>query len=238
MEKRFSPTTIDRKVVSITKYFTCLADNGYLERNPMSKFRHKRQPKDSKVPEFIFFHEMRQIIAAAKRYGDINAKRDAALLATYAFTGCRREEAVNLDWKQINFTNKALLLMRSKTSNFDTLPMHKELYNYLLEYYMERKDCLQRYPDPHSPVFYGDKGNRISLKTVNRLFLKYAKLAGIEREFSITPHVFRNSFCTHLAIQGYSLAEIAFYTGHKDLNSLRKYIKLTVGQYKNIDEYI
>lgn len=238
MEKGFSPMTIDRKVISISKFFAFLADNGCLETNPMSRFRHKRQPKDSKVPEYLPFHEIRQIIAAAKRYGDINAKRDSSLLATYAFTGCRREEAVNLDWQQIDFTNKALLLMRSKTSNFDTLPVHKDLYNHLLEYYTERRECLQRYPNPQTPVFYGDKGDRISLKTVNRLFLKYAKLAGIEREFSITPHVFRNSFCTHLAAQGFSLSEIAYLTGHKDLNTLRRYIKLTVNKYKNIDEFI
>jgi integrase len=100
--------------------------------------------KKSTAKTYVTDVEACQIIAAAKRYGDINAKRDSALLAICAFTGCRIEEAAN----QIDFSDRTLLLTRSKTSNFNKLHIHKELYNSLLEYYTERSDCLQRYPDP------------------------------------------------------------------------------------------
>jgi len=179
---------------------------------------------------------MSQIIATAKRDGDVNANRDAALLATYAFTGCRREEAANLTWGQIDFERKTLLLKRAKVSNYDTLQIHEDMYTHLMDYYLERMHCQSKYPKPNAPVFCGENGLKISLKTVNRLFLKYAKLAGIQQEFSITPHIFRNSFCTHLAVEGYTTHEIAQFTGHKDCNTLRRYIKMTVNQYKDINK--
>jgi len=234
----FKRATIDRKVDSLSKYFACLANNEWLPKNIMAKFVHKRQPKDSEIPKYLPFHEVRQILAAAKRYGDVNAKRDAALLGTLAFVGCRREEAVNLTWGQVSFKEKALLLKRGKVSNFNGLEIHKELFELLMDFYQECMQCQLKYPHPDCPVFYGEKGPQISLKTVNRLFLKYAKLAGIQREFSITPCIFRNSFCTHLAIQGFTVIEIAHFTGHKDLNTLQKYIKMTVSQYKSINDFI
>lgn len=129
-------------------------------------------------------------------------------------------------------------MVREKVSNFNGVKIHKELLELLMDYYQECMQCQLKYPHPDAPVFYGENGPQVSLKTVNRLTLKYAELAGIQREFSITPHIFRNSFCTHLAIQGFSLKEIAEYTGHKDLNTLEKYLKQTVTQYKNIDDFI
>ena len=231
--KGLKHTTIDRKMDSLSKYFAFLADNECLPVNLLGRFKQKRQPKEQS-PHFLTLDKICQIITAAKRDGDVNANRDAALLATYAFTGARREEAVNLTWGQINFERRTLLLKRGKVSNYDTLQIHEDLHALLMDYYRERMQCQLKYPKPHTPVFCGEKGLKISLKTVNRLFLKYAKRAGIQEEFSITPHIFRNSFCTHLAIEGYTSNEIAHYTGHKDINTLGKYIKVTVNNYKDI----
>lgn len=233
LKKGFKLTTIDRKMNSLSKYFAFLADNGLLEVNLMGRFKQKKQPTD-KSPHFLTFDEMCQIIATAKCEGDVNANRDAALLATYAFIGCRREEAANLTWGQINFERKTLLLKRTKVSSYDTLKIKDDLCTLLMDYYLECMHCQSKYPKPNAPVFCGEKGLKISLKTVNRLFLKYAKLAGIQQEFSITPHIFRNSFCTHLAVAGHSIIEIAEYTGHKDIKTLSKYIKLSVNQYKDV----
>jgi len=237
LKKGFKLTTIERKMDSLSKYFACLADNEWLPVNLMGRFKQKRQPTEQ-IPHFLPLDKMSQIIAAAKRDGDVNANRDAALLATYAFTGCRREEAANLTWGQIDFERKTLLLKRAKVSSYDTLQIHDDLFTLLMDYYLERKQCQLKYPKPNIPVFCGEKGLKISLKTVNRLFLKYAKLAGIQQEFSITPHIFRNSFCTHLAVQGFTSREIAHFTGHKDSNTLDRYIKMTVNQYKDITKFM
>jgi len=104
--------------------------------------------------------------------------------------------------------------------------MNAPLYKVLNQLYMEKK------PDPDDPVFISNKGNRLSNTAFNQMFQKYVKLSGLKKDFNITSHVFRHSFCTHLVKQGIPLIAIQRYTGHRDINSLNVYSHVSSEQKK------
>lgn len=201
--------SLNKKVSTLSKYFACLTENRLVPKNLMRNFKHEREKKEQPI-NFLSLEEMLKMITAAQHH----SKRDAVLLAIYALTGCKREEAMSLKWKQIDFQKKEILFERTNHRGQSSTQIHEMLLALLL-YYTEDIDIK-----PDAYIFPGENSPHISPKTVSNLFLKYAKLAGIKKEFSITPSIFRNSFCTQLAISGTPLHHIMEFTGLKDMRSL------------------
>lgn len=227
-DKKFKSATVTRKMDVIGAFLNYLKNYDYIEDNPAKKLLKVKSTnnREDKLPRFLDYDEIDMIINAANN--QMYGTRNAAILTTMAYTGCRRSDALNLDWADVDFFNKTLTVYRDKNNTEDSIPMHKALYDSLMKLYKHIR------PNPNDPVFASDRGNRLSNTAFNQMFRKAVAESGVEKNFKITSHVFRHSFCTNLVKQGVSIIEIAEFTGHKDLESLKVYTHVSCERKQNI----
>jgi len=70
------------------------------------------------------------------------------------------------------------------------------------------------------------EGKPLSTKAIRYLIKKHGKTAGIPDE-KLHPHSFRHAFCVNLARAEVPLHIIQELSGHKTLNTLRIYLRIT-----------
>lgn len=214
-ERNYSVGSIRRKIHSLKSFYSFLLSQEYVSKSPLMPIK---APKDAdKVPIYLQAEEIVRLIQAPSRHGGENALRDKCILETLAFSGIRRSELCFLDWDWICFKN-CTIKVKGKGKKERVIPISEPLVSDLWAYLNSRLPLTER------AVFTWTKGGRISPRSVNRLFAKYVKLAGLEGK-GYSPHKLRHSFATLLLQNGADLIAIKELLGHEDLNSTKVYTK-------------
>ena len=81
-------------------------------------------------------------------------------------------------------------------------------------------------------LFVGQRGNRLTVRQVDRLIAQYVRLAQLPA--SISPHSLRHSFATHLLDRGADLRSVQELLGHASLSTTQIYTHITPQRLKKI----
>jgi integrase/recombinase XerD len=79
-----------------------------------------------------------------------------------------------------------------------------------------------RLPLTNNATFISETGNRLSPTSVQLMFTKYIKKAGLDGK-GYTIHKLRHSFATHMIQNGADLITVQNILGHSDLNNTKIY---------------
>lgn len=136
-------------------------------------------------------------------------KLDRFLTFLY-YTGCRRIEAFNLNWKDISFSKNEIAIYMPKVYNYKYIPIHPELKKVLGE---KKNGSVFGYKD---------------FSSIKRTWKRMVKNSGIYS----TPHMFRHSFATNL-IAHTDIKTVMNLGGWATEKSLIRYLKV-VDKRKNL----
>lgn len=90
-----------------------------------------------------------------------------------------------------------------------------------LEQYLAERPRLHPATDEPA-LFVSDRGNRLSIRTVQELVKRFGKLATIRTP--VTPHVLRHSSATRLAELGTPLRVVQEICGHASVTTTERYV--------------
>lgn len=148
-----------------------------------------------------------------------NAKHLAMLKCL--FYGCLRPgELCNLDMPDYD-PEKLTLRLRETKNNSDAIVYLNDDAVRSLNHYLSLRPEVEI-----EPIFITDFGNRFTSNDVNRIFLYWKKVAGVQRRG--TAHTFsRHSPATILVKNGCDLRSIQSIMHHRDINTTLRYTHLS-----------
>ena len=152
-------------------------------------------------------------------YQKNTAIRDVALLTLFLGTGIRISELVGLNTEDIFFDNNSFIVTR-KGGNKTILYFTDEVKEQLLKW-LEVRGEDTKIKNTERALFVSLQGKRISIRAVQNLVKKYAKIVTPLKK--ITPHKLRSTFGTQLYRETGDIYVVADFLGHKDINTTKKH---------------
>lgn len=222
-EKEYQNETIRRKINSLSSFFKFLTEQEYIIKNTMGSI--KAPPKEERIPVYLSDIEIEALIKATMKYGGENALRDKCFIKVLAYTGMRRQEALKLDWEDIDFNQNIIKILHGKGKKQRIVPMPESLMTDMWAY------LQTRLPLSNQAVFLSNAGNRLTPSPAQNIFNKYKKKAGLDDK-GYTIHKLRHSYASLLVQNDVDLLSVQKLLGHSDLNSTKVYAHINMNYLK------
>lgn len=152
-------------------------------------------------------------------YHEKNKVRDAAILTLFLGTGIRISELVGLNNRDINFKDNSFIVTRKGGSK--SILYFDESVAEALTRYIEQKTKDGKALNENDPLFLSKDKNRITVRAVENMVQKYAKIVSPLKK--ISPHKLRSTYGTQLYKATGDIYIVADVLGHKDVNTTRKH---------------
>ncbi|MBN1212442.1 MAG: tyrosine-type recombinase/integrase [candidate division Zixibacteria bacterium] len=228
-EMKISNRSLARFLSSLSSFQKFLSSQpkyrAYLFRIPRVKF-------STALPRFIPQPEAIRLLEHNNTREDKKSFfywRDFLMIALFYVTGIRREELARI--KLADFDKKrGLLTVVGKGNKERLVPVGDKTLEDLYRYLPLREAFVSGLSSPASQLFLNRRGGALSMRSINRLVNKFARLEGI----SFTPHTLRHSFATHLLENGADLMLIKEMLGHASLSTTQKYTHVTAEVMKRV----
>ena len=148
--------------------------------------------------------------------------RDKAMLETLYASGLRVSELVGLSGAQVNL-RQGVVRVTGKGGKERLVPLGNEALHWIQAYLEHGRPALAR--GAESPaLFLSRRGSGMTRQAFWYVVKRYARLAGIDE--TISPHVLRHCFATHLLNHGADLRVVQLLLGHADLSTTQIYTHL------------
>ncbi len=213
-----SPRSVARAIACYRGFYRFLVIDGRLKANPSDELRPPRAWKS--LPRFLSVEDVDQLIAQPD-VTTARGLRDRALIELLYATGMRVSELIGLRPADVNL-DASYLTCTGKGDKQRIVPIGDEAAKWVRDYLSTARGALlgQR----SSPrLFVNARGGGPGLTRVGfwKILKRYARQTGLTT--SISPHVLRHSFATHLLDRGADLRAIQMMLGHADLSTTQIY---------------
>ena len=214
-ENKYSNKTISRKLSSLRTFFKYLVKKEIINDNPMILISNPKEEK--KLPKYLNYGEIEKILEIPNKETTLGL-RNACILEILYSTGIRVSELVNLKISDIDFYNKKIRVLGK--GNKERIVLFGNRCEHLLERYIkESRTVLNKKKVEY--LFLNNLGQNISVRSIENIIDKIEKESCLK--FSISPHVFRHTFATHLLDNGADLNSVKELLGHENLNTTAIY---------------
>jgi integrase/recombinase XerC len=228
MFNNWSPSSMARKLASLRTFFSFCMRQGFVESNPAKEVATPKIPK--RVPKFLTVDEVFALLDAAAGQ-DVLGARDKAILELLYASGLRVSELVGLNLEDVDLSSQTVRVL-GKGRKERIVPMGQKACISISTYLTLRGDLLARNP-AEKGFFLNRHGGRLTARSIERLLGKYIQRSGLQK--TVTPHVLRHTFATHLLGAGADMRGIQELLGHSSLSTTQKYTH--VGIEKLMEAY-
>ena len=232
-----------RKLSSVRSMFKYFFNKGLIEVNQTTKVATPKQHEKEiirlereEVSSLLDTVEYGDGLSShAAGYHDKTKIRDSAILTLFLGTGIRISELVGLNNESIDFSNNSFVVTR-KGGNKAILYFSEEVGDALAAYLAQKENDGRIPPDEHA-LFLSLQYKRISVRAVENLVKKYAKIVTPLKK--ITPHKLRSTYGTALYRETGDIYIVADVLGHRDVNTTRKhYAAITEDHRRSVAEAV
>ena len=226
-----SPRTIARHLITLRNFYRFLAREGEIGQDPTENLALPRQGKA--LPKYLNREEVERLLAAPPTDKPTGI-RDRAMLELLYATGLRVTELCTLELPAVE-RNLGVLRVTGKGNKQRMVPFGEPAGEALDRYLAEGRPRLLKgrasrflfVTSRRSPA-----GSAMTRQAFWRLLGSYGRRVGIFR--SLTPHVIRHSFATHLVEGGADLRSVQIMLGHADISTTQVYTHVAQRRLREI----
>lgn len=224
-----SKATVSRKLSAWRSFFRFLSREEVIEGNHLLKVAVPR--RDKRLPQPLFPEDCAAMAEAPVDKSPLYL-RDRAMIEVLYASGVRVSELVGLNLTDLDLS-AGYAMVTGKGSKERMVPLGSYAIRALSDYIKTGWPAIAGSSGkPTKAVFLNYKGERLSVRGVQKVIDKYAALLGLDRK--ISPHTFRHSFATHVLDGGADLRAVQELLGHARLSTTQVYTHVTRERLKEV----
>jgi integrase/recombinase XerD len=223
LAQRLRPRSVNRHLSTLRILFRFLDEQQLVSSNPMESISFpKLMPS---LPTMLLPGDVTALLQAPQETHYLGL-RDRTLMEVLYSAGLKLHELIQLNLSDLEL-EVGVLRVRGRRERL--VPLTSRSVS-LLRRYLEEARKL-RLLNPEDPcLFPGRNGTRISRVGVWKLIKKYARAAGIEKNFS--PRNLRHAFAIHMILGGMGLDGIKRLFGYKQLEATALYAHVNAPDFR------
>jgi integrase/recombinase XerD len=211
-----SPRSLSRYLSGIRQFYQWALREGRIQKDPSALIESPKLGRG--LPKALSEQQVENLLEAPDT-GTPLGLRDRTMLELMYATGLRVSELVGLEVANVNL-NQGIVRIMGKGSKERLVPLGEEAIDWLQRYMTgARPDLLKGADCKH--VFVTARKSGMTRQAFWHSVRKHAVQAGIDQ--SVSPHMLRHSFATHLLNHGADLRVVQLLLGHSDLSTTQIY---------------
>jgi len=204
-------TTLESEVAGLKSFFGWLETEEHIIKSPMRKIKYPKAER--RIRQALTPEELELMRDSCKTL------RERALVEFFYTTGCRLDEAVNVNKSDINWQDLSLRVI-GKGNKERVVYISEKAKVHIRKYLLSRLDnCESLFVTERRPY------KRLGRRSIEREISALGKAAGIEKP--VFPHIIRHTTATDMMRNGASLSEVQHYLGHDDPSTTQVYAKVS-----------
>jgi len=224
-----SARSIARHITTLRNFYRFLIQEGQVIEDPTEFLKQPRQW--TTLPKYLNREELDRLIAAPP-VEKSTGLRDRAMLDLLYATGLRVSELCRLPLAAVE-REMGVLRVTGKGNKQRMVPFGEAAGQALDRYLGNARSRLlkgraSRY------LFVTARGGAMTRQSFWKLLRGYGLKAGIKR--TLTPHVIRHSFATHLVEGGADLRSVQIMLGHADISTTQIYTHVAQRRLREVIE--
>nr|WP_027253111.1 site-specific tyrosine recombinase XerD [Photobacterium halotolerans] len=229
-EQDFKQSSRARMTSALRRLFQYFHREKLREDDPSAILHSPRLPQ--RLPKDISEEQVSALLGAP----DVNDPlelRDKAMLELLYATGLRVTELVSLRMDNVSL-RQGVVRVTGKGDKERLVPMGEEAMEWIETFLVQGRPYLLG--EVSSDVLFPSKRARqMTRQTFWHRIKHYAVLAGIDAD-TLSPHVMRHAFATHLLNYGADLRVVQMLLGHSDLSTTQIYTHVATERLKQLHQ--
>ncbi len=222
-----SPRSVARLVAAVRGLFRFLVLDRRLDSSPADDLRPPRAWPA--LPTFLSIEDVDTLIAQPDVTRPLGL-RDRAMIELLYATGLRVTELVSVRLADLHLDEHYLTCI-GKGSKERLVPIGDQATDWIRKYSADaRRALLKGRPSPR--LFLNARGGSLSRVGFWKILKQHARRASLPR--TLSPHVLRHSFATHLLERGADLRAIQLMLGHADLSTTQIYTHVLEARLRTV----
>jgi integrase len=217
----YSDCTVHHVLKLIRRVYNWSVENGYyFENNPCNTIKSPKY--DNRVTDYLTTKEVAELVDHIKSWDNYRA---ANVILFALFTGRRKGEITNLEWRDVDFENRTITCRQTKNGRTLSFPLNEKAFAVIVD---ASKNKISKYVFPSSTGHNYYHGFSLA-------WARLKKRIDLDHRF----HNLRHTFASHLASSG----KVDIYTlktllGHQDISLTMRYAHLSNEAIRNANMVI
>jgi integrase/recombinase XerD len=224
-----SPRTIARHLTTLRTFCKFLLQEGWIGKDPSEFLTAPKQW--ALLPKYLNKNELEGLIAAPQRAAS-SGLRDGAMIELLYASGLRVTELCQLELSNVEL-QMGFLRVTGKGNKQRLVPFG-DAAREAMEQYLKHGRSLLLKGRASQYLFVTNRGSCMTRQCFFMLLRKCGLKAGIKR--TISPHVIRHSFATHLVEGGADLRSVQIMLGHADISTTQVYTHVAQRRLQDVVE--
>lgn len=225
---RAKATSIGRRLSSLRRFYRLHMQQGTVKADPTLRVQAPKLPR--RLPKNLSETQVEALLDAPDTNTTLGL-RDRAMLETLYACGLRVSELVSLRLAQVSL-DMGVVRALGKGSKERMVPLGEEAIGWLARYVTTARVELAA-QTPADAVFLTARHAPMTRQAFWQLVKRYGTIAGIPRA-SLSPHVLRHAFATHLLNHGADLRVVQLLLGHSDITTTTIYTHVARERLKQL----